>query len=124
MIFNFRNIRKGNFHDLPVRNLHLYARRGEGLGSLHAFNCPAHPPAISRDDLHVVFAIKWLESRECFGNFHNKNLRMLVIIAFVWPKVYRGKGLQPENIIWRIEPVRVFFALDSKNRWIRYVAGC
>ena len=31
--------------------------------------------------------------------------------------------MQPENIIWRIEPVRVFFVLDSRNRWIRYVAG-
>ena len=31
--------------------------------------------------------------------------------------------MQPENIIWRIEPVRVFFALDSRSRWIRYVAG-
>jgi hypothetical protein len=109
MILDLRYGREGNFHDLPVRDLDLYAGRREGLGGLHASHRPAHSPAIRRDDLHVVLAVQGLERCECFGDFHNKTSWMPIIIAFAWPKVYRGKGLQPENIIWRIEPVRVFF---------------
>lgn len=71
MILDFGNRRKGDFYDLTVGALNLYAGSREGLGGLHATDCPSHPPAIRGDNLHVVFAIKWLQSCERFSYFHN-----------------------------------------------------
>src|SRR5215216_5273216 len=71
MILDLGNCRERYLYYLPVRDFHLYAGCGEGLGGLHTPHCPPHPPAVRRDDLHVVLAIKRLECCECFGNFHN-----------------------------------------------------
>lgn len=71
MILDFDDGGEGDLYDLAARNLHLDARRGEGLGRLHAANRAAHPPAVSRNDLYVVLAVKWLQSCECLGYFHS-----------------------------------------------------
>jgi hypothetical protein len=34
---------------------------------------------------------------------------MIQILPFIRQVVYPRRPMQPENIIWRIEPVRVFF---------------
>ena len=74
MILDLGYRRKGYLHNLASRDLDLDAGRGESLGGLHASNCSAHAPAIGRNDLNIVLAVKWLQSRECLGNFHNSIL--------------------------------------------------
>lgn len=70
MILDFHDRREGNFHDLAICDLDLYAGSGEGLGGFHAPDNATHAPAVGGDNLHIVLAIKRLESRECLGNFH------------------------------------------------------
>lgn len=75
MVFDLRYRRKRYLHDLAICDLDLYAGSGEGLGGFHAANCATHTPAVDRNNLHIVLAIKGLESRECFSDFHNSILR-------------------------------------------------
>ena len=74
VVLNFRDCRERDLHDLPARDLDLHARCGERLGGLHASHCPTHAPAVRRNNLHIVLAIKRLERCECLGNFHSKIL--------------------------------------------------
>ena len=93
MVFNLRDGGKRDLYDLPVRNLHLYAGSREGLGSFHASNCAAHAPAISRNNLHVVFAVKWLQGCQRFGYFHGSKIlpeSLGDILPFTAPEVYRA----------------------------------
>lgn len=108
MILDFGDGGKGDLHDLAVGAFDLDAGSGERLGGLHAFHCSAHSPAIDCNNLDVVLAVKRLQRRECLGYFHRDFLpasNMPVSGA----EVHRTSLMQPENIIWRIEPVRVFF---------------
>jgi len=70
MILNLRNCREWYFDYLSIRTLNLYAGSGECLGGFHALNCAAHTPSVDRDDLNVIFAVKWLQSCQCLGYFH------------------------------------------------------
>ncbi len=70
MIFDLGDRREGDFHDLAVGGFDLYAGSGERLGGLHASYCSAHSPAVSRNNLDVVFAVKRLQCCECLGYFH------------------------------------------------------
>ena len=74
VILDLRDRGEGYFDDLPIRTFDLYARSGESLGGFHTSNCAADAPAVNRDNLHVVLAIKWLQSRKCLGNFHDSIL--------------------------------------------------
>ena len=108
MVFDLRDRRKRYLHDLAICDLHLYAGSGEGLGGFHAPNCASDAPAVGRDNLHIVLAIKWLQSRECFGDFHDSILpeavlKLSQILPFMGQEVYPRQLMQPENIIWRIE---------------------
>ena len=84
MIFNFRDRRERNLHDLAIGDLNLDAGRGEGLGSLHAANCATHAPAVRCDDLYVILAVEWLQSRERLCYFHYLLLPVLYL-AFYQP---------------------------------------
>lgn len=64
MIFDFRDRGERDLHDLPVCYLNFHAWRCEGLGGFHASDFPAHASAVSGNDLHVVLAVKWLQSCE------------------------------------------------------------
>jgi hypothetical protein len=79
MILDLRDRWKGYLHDLAVRDLDLYAGSGERLGGFHAPNCASHAPAVDRDNLHIVLAIKWLQSRECLGDLHDSFLPEAVL---------------------------------------------
>lgn len=70
MVFDLGDGGKRDLDNLPVRNLNLDAWSREGLGGFHAPNFAAHASAISSNDLHVVFTVKWLQSCERFGYFH------------------------------------------------------
>lgn len=70
MIFDFGDRREWDLHDLAVGALDLDAGSGERLGGFHAFNCAAHSPAISCNNLDVVFTVKRLQRRECLSYFH------------------------------------------------------
>ena len=93
MIFDFGDGGKRDLHDLAVRNLHFDAGSREGLRHLHAANRAAHPLAVDRNDLHIVLAVKWLQSGERLGYFHDYILpeafQLRLIIAFTWQEVYR-----------------------------------
>ena len=93
MVFDLGDGRERNLHDLPVRDLHLHAGRGEGLSRLHAPHCSSHAPAVRRDDFHVVFAIKRLECCEGFGDFHST---ILLISSQLLP-LCGGKSIQQPN---------------------------
>jgi len=69
VILDFRNGRKRYLNYLARRGQHLHARRRKCLGSFHTADLATHALPVSRYDLHVVFAIKRLQSRQCFGNF-------------------------------------------------------
>ena len=69
MILDLRDCRKRYLNYLASRGLHLHARCRECLSSFHTPDLAAHALAISRYDLHVVFSIKRLQSRQCFSNF-------------------------------------------------------
>ena len=71
MILDLRYRRKRYLHNLTVCNLNLDAGSGEGLGGLHASNCATHAPAVGRNDLDVVLAVKRLQCRECLSDFHS-----------------------------------------------------
>jgi len=71
VVFDLRDRRERNLHDLAICNLDLYAGSGEGLGGFHAANCSTHAPPVGRYDLYIVLAIKGLQSCECLGDFHN-----------------------------------------------------
>lgn len=108
MIFDLGDGREGDLHDLTVRTFDLHTGSGKRLGGLHAANGSTHSSAIGCDDLDVVLAVKRLQRRECLGYFHRCVLRESNM-PLSGPEVHRTSGMQPENTIWRIEPVRVFF---------------
>ena len=99
VIFDLRDGGKRDLDNLPVRDLNLDAGCREGLGCLHALDFPAHAPAIRRDDLHVIFSVKWLQCRKRLGYLHSDVLQR-VILPVASPEVYR---VQPQTGIWRIE---------------------
>jgi hypothetical protein len=70
VIFNLGDGREGDFYDLAVGGFNLHARSGERLGGLHASHCSAHSPAVSCNNLDVVFAVQRLQRCECLGYFH------------------------------------------------------
>ena len=107
MIFDLGDRREGDFYDLATGGFHLHAGSGECLGGLHASNRSAHSPAVSCNDLDVVFAVKRLQRCECLGYFHRLRPPW-VNMPLSGPEVQLTIGMQPENRIWRIEPVRVF----------------
>ena len=108
MILDLGDGREGDLHDLATGGFDLHAGSGERLGGIHAFNCAAHSPAIRRNNLDVVFAVKRLQCCECLGYFHR--LRPpCVTMPLSGLEVHRTYQNEPENMIWRIEPVRVFF---------------
>ena len=71
VVFDFRDRRKRNLHDLAICNLDFYAGSSEGLGGFHAPNYATHSPTVNGNNFHVVLAIEWLQSRECLRDFHN-----------------------------------------------------
>ena len=114
VIFDLRYCGKRNLHDLAICNLDFYAGSGEGLGGFHASHCATHAPAVRRNNLHIVLPVQRLQSGECFGDFHKfhpswDRQNYFQILPFIRQVVYPRRGNEPENIIWRIEPVRVFF---------------
>ena len=74
MILDLSDGGKRDLDNLPVRDLNLDAGCREGLGCLHALDFPAHAPAIGRDDLHVIFSVKWLQCRKRLGYLHSNVL--------------------------------------------------
>ena len=84
MVLDLGDAREWNLHNISIRDLNLHARCGERLGGLHAPNCPAHASAVCCDDLYVVFAVKWLQSRERFSYFHGKLPPRVGYLAFYW----------------------------------------
>ena len=94
MILDLCDRRKRNLHDLAIGDLNLNTGRCEGLGGLHAANCATHAPAVRRDDLHVVLAVEWLQSRERLCYFHFLRLPT-GILPFTSPEVYLALGMQP-----------------------------
>lgn len=72
VISDFGNCWEGNFYDLAVSTLNFDAGGSESLCGLHAANRTPHASAIRSDDLHIVFAIEWLQSCKRFSYFHNK----------------------------------------------------
>jgi hypothetical protein len=113
VIFYFRDRRKRNLHDLAIGNLDLYAGSGESLGGFHTPHCATHAPAIGGNNLYIVLPVQRLQSRECLGDFHNAILPELLNydsdIALYKAGCLSAAAMQPGNIIWRIESVRVFF---------------
>jgi len=69
VVFDFGNRRKRNLHYLAVGALHLDAGSGECLSCFHAANDAADALSVDCNDLNIVFAIKRLQCRKCFGNF-------------------------------------------------------
>ncbi len=84
MIFDLGDRRERDLDDLSIRDLNLYAGCGESLGGFHTSNCSAHAPAVGCDDLHVIFAVKWLQGCERFGDFQGKFLPVRYL-AFYGP---------------------------------------
>ena len=72
VILDLGDGREGDLDDLPIRYLNLDAGCREGLGGFHAANCSAHAPAVSRNNFHVVLAVKWLQSSERLRYFHSQ----------------------------------------------------
>ena len=99
VIFDLRYRREWYFYDLAIGTFDLYARSSEGLGGFHASNRTTHASAVNRDNLHVVLAIEWLQSRKCLGDFHDFILPEAVftkrwgldsIMPFMRQEVYRA----------------------------------
>jgi len=74
VVFDLGYRRKRYLNDLAICNFDLYAGSCEGLGGFHASNCASHAPAVGSNNLHIVLPIKWLQRRECLGDFHNSIL--------------------------------------------------
>jgi hypothetical protein len=89
VIFDLCDRWERDLYYLAIRDLDFYAGRREGLGRLHAPHGATYPPAISRNDLDVIFTVKWLQSRECLGNFHRHVLLDISNMPFQKPEVYR-----------------------------------
>ena len=91
MILDLCDRREGDLHYLAIRDLDFDAGRGEGLGRLHAPHFTAHSLAVGRNDLHIVFSVKWLQGRECFGYLHTSILLATSNMPFQGPEVYRTR---------------------------------
>lgn len=70
VIFDLGDRREGDLYDLAIGAFDLHAGSGECLGGFHTFNCSAHSPSVSCNNLDVVFTVKRLQRRECFGYLH------------------------------------------------------
>ncbi len=116
MIFDLCDRREWNLDDLSVGDLNLYARCGEGLGGLHAPNCSTNAPAVGRNDLYIVFAVKWLQSRERFSYFHGNFLPVLGILPFTRPEVYRSLADATGKVYLAYRNLSVYSSDNDKNR--------
>lgn len=70
VIFDFGDLGKGDLYNFAVCTFHLDARCGEGLSGFHAAYHAAHALAVNRNNLNVVFAVKWLQGSQGFSYFH------------------------------------------------------
>src|SRR5258705_907770 len=70
VIFYFRYRGKRYLYQLTVGAFHFHARSSKSLRSFHTPDRPTHSLAVKCNDLHIIFAVKRLESREGFGHFH------------------------------------------------------
>ena len=75
MIDDLDNRGEADLDDLAISALDFYARRGQGLGSLHTADDAADAITIFSYDLNVAFAVKRLQRRQGPGYFH--------LVAFV-----------------------------------------
>ena len=108
VIFDFGDCWEGDLHDLAVGAFDLHAGSGERLCGFHTFDCSPHSPAVRCNNLDIVFTVERLQCCECFGYLH-RHIPPWVNMPLSDPEVHRTNGMQPENTIWRIESVRVFF---------------
>lgn len=114
MIFDLSDRRERYLYYLTVGALDLYAGSREGLGGFHAANCAADAPAVSGDDLYVVFAIEWLQGCERFCYLH-VNFLPAQICLLLGRKSTEPPRMQPENWIWRIETCPCILRLTPKQ---------
>ena len=70
MIFDFSDRRERNLNYFAISALYLHAGSSEGLSGFHASDDAPHALAVNRYNLNIIFAIKRLKGRKCFGYFH------------------------------------------------------
>jgi hypothetical protein len=71
---DFSDRRERDLNNLAVGAKHFDARSRESLSSFHAPNSTPYSPTVGGDDLDIVFAIKGLQGRQSFSDFHSFSL--------------------------------------------------
>lgn len=70
MVLDFSYGRKRYFDDFPAGTFYFDTGGCQSLRGFHAFDDAADALAVDRDYFNVVFAVKRLERRQGFSNFH------------------------------------------------------
>src|SRR5882762_6426405 len=71
VVDDFYDRGKADLYDLAIGTLDFDARRGQGLGSLHAAHDAADAMTIFSHDLDVGFAVERPQRRQGLGYFHS-----------------------------------------------------
>jgi hypothetical protein len=80
VIDDFDDRGKRDLYDLAIGALDFYARRGQGLGTLHAAHHAAHSMPIARHDFYIAFAVERLQRRQGFGHFHSISVATIRLV--------------------------------------------